>query len=1278
MKKLLIILLAVVTLLVALALSGWWWLTTTQSGAGWALNRAAGVFPSLRWERLEGGLRDGLVVHGLQLEEADLSVTVERLELAVRVHLPPSPKVDVHWLRLINTDIQLPPAEDPPDPREPLDLPALSSPIEVHLREVLVQTLTLRLPDPAADPVIIERAALTGRYFQELELESLELAMADLDASASGRWGLQDPFAGQLDLAASYRIQPDLVQDLQAGISGDLNNLLIELETRGPIAQSGRIELNQALADAAFRVDLDGRVGDWPDLALAVEDLAIEGQGRLDDWQIELSGRAVGADIPENRWRFEMAGNLERIQIQSGSVDIFDGRIDLNGAVALGAPPRGNLVVELDGLDLSALYPEWPLQARLNGRFDLDASPEALIVDNLALSAPPTPMLVQGQGRWSPETDELALQLDWNDLNWPPVLDDSEPLLRSETGSIQLSGQLSDWQMELDALLQMIGQPEVRLEAAARGSQSSADISRLTLDAGPAGTLQASGQLLLEPTPSAEIELLLERFDIGQFTDAISGEVNADVSLSASSLSDLRLDLRRLDGVLLDQSLSGTGQLDLRGETPAGGTLNLDLGDNQVRLTSDDGNIWELQLAAHALQQLVPEAVGRLNADARIDVALGLLELSAQLSSAAWGEITLDQANLEAELSWLEELPGGNLQLNLNDLDLNPWERVDQLALVIEGNCRRHTARLNLAGQRGSVNLGAHGALNTCILEDFSAWSGAIDELFIGNTLAGDWELNRPLEIELAEGRASASDGCLVEAAERRGRICLRRLEVAESGRAEIGIEQVPMDLLLIPLDPVFNLTTPLSGELEAGWSDSAGLEHVAGFLELGPGALKPLGSDDTLLGLEAIRLDLIPESDHLRITLDALLEGDSRLIGQAQLVDLNNPASATIDARANLNLPDIGVFNRLITELDQLGGRLSGEMQVSGALLGPSLDGQLRLDDGVVFHAPLGLRIEDISLALDGTQERARLQGQMRGGDGQMNLDGELELVDEQWLLEASVTGNDFRFADVNWLRLRASPEIRVQRSGSGLITLDGDIRINHLRAGMPPGTEQRINASADVRVRGETLEADDQSDLAERVQGRLGLDMGDDARLAAIGMQAQLAGGLELLWDRQNVEPRARGVIRIPEGSYRAYGQNLAISDGEVIFTGHAIDNPSLNIEAIREIFGDPQVEAAGVRIRGNAQDPRISLFTEPPTSEEKALAYVVTGANFDHGAGQAAINVGFYLLPRLFVSYGIGLFEAGNVLSGRYELSRRWGVRVVSGERDTGVDLSFAIDR
>ena len=100
--------------------------------------------------------------------------------------------------------------------------------------------------------------------------------------------------------------------------------------------------------------------------------------------------------------------------------------------------------------------------------------------------------------------------------------------------------------------------------------------------------------------------------------------------------------------------------------------------------------------------------------------------------------------------------------------------------------------------------------------------------------------------------------------------------------------------------------------------------------------------------------------------------------------------------------------------------------------------------------------------------------------------------------------------------------------------------------------------------------------------------------------------------------------------------------------------------------------------MRIRGPAQDPEINLFTAPPTSREKALAYILTGADFDHGSGQGAFSVGFWVLPDVFVSYGLGLFDSGNVLAARWELSRRWGLRATSGERDTGADVSFIIDR
>ncbi|TVS11894.1 MAG: hypothetical protein EA419_06680 [Wenzhouxiangella sp.] len=1280
MKKLLIIAVSLLLILILLTVSGWWWLTATQPGANWLLNRAAGAAPSLEWERLEGNLREGLVLEGITLDEAGTAVDIERLELAVRIHLPPSPRVDVHWLRVFDTNLHLPPAEDPVPEPEPVTLPDLSSPIEIRVREFLVETLTVHLSDAEAEPVRVDRLALSASYFDRLQLDSLALTLPELEAGLSGHWGLDAPFGGELDFDARYRIQPDLEQRLMARIHGDLDALVIDIDAQGPATKSGRIELDKVLSEPAFQIELSGDLGNWPGLDVALEGLEVSGQGRLENWELELAGRAVGPDIPDNQWRFTLGGNLEEVEIRRGRVDVLDGHVDLGGQARLADGPQARLNVGLHELDLTSLYPDWPDQALLEGRFDLDATPERLVVNGLSISAPPSPMSLTGQASWVLDSDELDLDLRWNDLNWPPVLDDTEPLFGSESGSVRLTGLLSDWRLELEAVLRFLDQPETRVEASASGSQAGANIRRLALDAGTAGTLLASGAVAWDPEPAGELDLRLDEFDPAWFAPDFPGRLNAELTLVARSPSQLHIDLRRLDGVVRDQVVSGSGQLEIDDEAARGGQLSLQAGDNALTLSSDEGQVWLIGLQADALNQLLPELSGQLSAEGRIDLEPGEVRLEADLSEAGWGEITVHGAHLETAFDWKAERPGGQLRLSLDDLDLNPWERVDQLELNIDGDCLAHTARLNLAGSRGNVDLGARGALDSCALDDLSVWAGAIENLLIGDTAAGDWELNQPLELTVSADRIQASRGCLTDAGERHGRICLRALDLglAESSRVEVGIEEVPMDLLLIPLDPVFSLTTPLSGELEAAWDVAEGLQRISGFLELGAGALKPLGTDDSLLDLESIRLDLLPEPDFLRITLDAALEGDSRLTGQAQLVDLNDLSSATLDARARLNLPDIGVFNRLVTELDDLGGRLTGEMQLSGALLGPSLDGQMRLDDGHLVHAPLGLRVEDLTLALDGTQEQASLSGHMRSGDGSLEISGDLELIENQWQLDTSIEGDRFQFADVSWLRLSASPTIRLQRSGEGLLTLDGDVQIDRLRAGMPPGAEQRVNASADVRVRGETEEDEIASELAEVLQGRLGLDLGDDARLSALGMQARLAGDLEMTWNRQSLEPRARGVIRIPEGSYRAYGQNLEIDDGEIVFTGHAIDNPSLNIEAVRDIFGDPQVETAGVRIRGNARDPRITLFTEPPTSEEKALAYVVTGADFDHASGQAAISLGFYLLPRLFVSYGIGLFEAGNVLSGRYELSQRWGVRVVSGERDTGVDLSYAVDR
>jgi len=1251
---------------------GWWWLTTTRSGAEWLLDRAAGAVPSLEWQSLEGGLAGGIVLRGVQLDEAGSQVRIDKIELAARVALLSGPKITVDWLRVNDVDVYLPPADlDAPDDA-PFLLPDLASPFPVQVDELLITHFRL-YPHEGEEPLVeLDRLNLAGRYHDTLVLDDLVAELAQGRLEADGQWQLSAPHQIRLSLNIVTSLDAIPEHRISAEIDGTTDDLNVMLETSGPMSLSGPIRLNDVMADPRVDAQLTGEFRNWPDLDFTVNDLSLEASGTPQAWRLDLGLVLDGPQVPDNRIQAELAGSLTQATLDSLSIQTLDGEIQANGELDWDEPLRARLAMTLDQLDLVNLYPEWPQQARLNGELVVTSDGETLILQSLDLNAPPSALTVSGSGRYDPTSDDLGLELAWNAFAWPPVTDQSEPLVSSESGEIRLTGRLSDWQAEVQTLLKIPDQPQARIDASIRGSERHANIASLNLDASELGRVQASGEIHWEPELGGQLDLNLDAIDPGRFIRQLPGQVSGQLVVAFDTIDDITLTITNLNGQLRGQDLAGSGRVRMLTEVPEAGRLDLSLGDNRFELASDDGRLWQWQVDAAELQQLWPDLSGELKAEGLVEPFDGRVTMSGQIRSGGLDDVTVDQIDLQADVRW-HEPTRADVRLTLANLDLNPWERIDELELSLDGSCRAHQFRLNMTGERANLDLGGSGSLPDC-LRGGTAWDGRLNQFYLANTAAGDWRLDNDLVMQIGPGQIRADPACLVEAAGQ-GKLCLDELTIAEQASATLSIDQVPMDLLLLAINPTFQLTTPLSGELSADWVPGSGIEEFGGYLALAAGELRPKESDLKLLGIEAVRLDLTPSGRGVLAELDARLEGDSMLRGSVGMDDINQPNDATVNGDLRLNLPDIGVFNRLVAELDNLGGRLEGDLAIRGRLNAPQLDGQARLVKGTVVHAPLGLNIENIELTLEGSNAESTLTGRMVSGDGHLNINGSLRPDGNRWVWSLAAEGEQFSFADVTWLQIQASPRISLDGRGERM-TIDGDIGIDHLRAGMPPGTEDRVTTSEDVVVLGETEPEEDSSDL--KLNGRLGIDLGSDARLDAVGLQTSLEGDVELLWDRNSSLPRGRGIVSLTNGSYQAYGQNLEINDGEIILTGHPIDNPRLDIQAIRDIFGDAQVEQAGVTITGNARNPEIRLFTNPPTSEEKALAYVATGADFDHAAGQGAINVGFYLLPKLFVSYGIGLFESGNVLSGRYELSRRWGVRVVSGERDTGVDLSYSVDR
>jgi len=229
----------------------------------------------------------------------------------------------------------------------------------------------------------------------------------------------------------------------------------------------------------------------------------------------------------------------------------------------------------------------------------------------------------------------------------------------------------------------------------------------------------------------------------------------------------------------------------------------------------------------------------------------------------------------------------------------------------------------------------------------------------------------------------------------------------------------------------------------------------------------------------------------------------------------------------------------------------------------------------------------------------------------------------------------------------------------------------------------------------------------------------LGEKIAVIGYGLDAAVSG--QLLVREAPGEPTTGSGQLTVSGTYKAYGQDLTIKDGRLLFAGTPLDNPRLSITAMREIDDDL---STGLHIAGSAQRPVVTVVSDPNVGEADALSYLVTGRSLNDvgsasgssqdalasatqslegGAaglvakrigkrlgldeagveenemiGGSALTIGEYLSPRLYLSYGVGLFEPGEVIALRYKISSDVGVKIQRGTEETRAGVEYRIEK
>ncbi|HEX5786755.1 MAG TPA: translocation/assembly module TamB domain-containing protein, partial [Woeseiaceae bacterium] len=566
-------------------------------------------------------------------------------------------------------------------------------------------------------------------------------------------------------------------------------------------------------------------------------------------------------------------------------------------------------------------------------------------------------------------------------------------------------------------------------------------------------------------------------------------------------------------------------------------------------------------------------------------------------------------------------------------------------------------------------------------------WNGTLTELSLAQPSAVDAEgTSREIFLVQSAPIALSSDSVTVERACLQGsieaRLCVavdwmagRRLEILAE------LDAIAVDRVNQFVATGFVFDQHVTGQMR--WDKAAGAPLTAfADLEISPGTIR--SRDDPEVGIQTgeglITFD-VREGTLLEGDLRLPLPGTGNVEGTFSLADISDLRDSAITGRLDAELSDMTAIRMFVPSLERADGHLTAKVSVDGTVQAPVLTGNVALRDGALAYRPIGLELEDIELdAAFGEGRQFELTGSFLAGEGRGTV-ASSGVYGNGFREDLVVTleGERLRLIDVPDLTAVADADVRVGFD-DGIIRLDGEIVVPHARISPRNLLATRHSESADVVVVAGERETAPEDPVEQEapvlLDGKLGVGLGDDVIVDIDLAEAQVTGSVEFTWDR-SLMPVANGRYEV-SGDVQVYGQVLDITEGTIRFPNVPANDPYLRVRAEREIFGNSQIKSAGILVDGTLRRPTVEPYTEPRTTRERALTLLVTGSDFDLEQGVGAIDFGTYIAPRLFVSYGIGLFDQENVISARYDLGKGFGVKATSGQSESGIDLIYHVER
>lgn len=689
------------------------------------------------------------------------------------------------------------------------------------------------------------------------------------------------------------------------------------------------------------------------------------------------------------------------------------------------------------------------------------------------------------------------------------------------------------------------------------------------------------------------------------------------------------------------------------------------------------------------------------------------------------GRVPLFEEDYELLLSGGFGFINGAISANNVEASINGTHLSANGALSAASELEVNLSIPNLENWIASHYANAEVELRTAISGDYlKQLVFSVDQLRLISAPFGQWLTQQAstITLSLADFNVAGTPLCLHEQRERNpASICVTPQMTAQDVVVNLDAKQLPLRLLnrFRETDVAERVwgNVDANAEIKLARSDGA-IRALSGVFRSENTAITSLDTNLTSR-LREWELSWNGNLDQITGTFLAYVSDDlGQILGDLTLTDVM--AAQQLVGSLDLAINDLTLLQWLLPDLRYSGASAVANIDVSGSLDHPSFTGAVELVADEIGFAQSGLLLTKVRLALEDKLDATgllTLQGQARSGSGWISLEGEIDLPKQELTLD--IDGESFRAVELAMAQVDVSPDLQIKVANQR-IDITGTVTVPYAQINEPDLTTT-ATVSNDVRLLldGEPVTIED--DGLYPIYANIRVILSDQVAIDAYGFNGKVNGSIRLI-EEPNRALRASGSIQVASGEYEIYGQELTIQRGVLIYNGGAIDNPGLDLRVVRTAAsvsaGSDQI-TVGAQVGGTLLTPDFRLFSTPTMPDAEILSYLILGrgpgsgnsnnlqlqamlllgsqgtdliaerlqSTFgfdDFGIDSTAdpldtsFYIGKYLSPKLYVKYGVGLFENTNTFYIRYLLTDKLIIESTTSTESQGGDILYTIEK